>query len=106
MNGFIKAQLYLDRIMKRRKIGALELHHESGVAYNTALSYQRDASERISKDVLGKIASYLGVDVWELFLPEDDENAIISIAKSVGIENPEGVSASELIGAISEKISK
>lgn len=96
--------LNLDRIMNRKKIGALELHKKSGVAYNTALSYQRDASDRISKDVLTKIAGFLGVPVWEIFLPENDETKIREIAKIVGVES-NGGGVSELIGKIREKIS-
>lgn len=92
--------LYLGQMMEGREIKAEELSSIASVAYNTALSYQRDASERLSKDVLGRIADSLNVDVFELFMTSDDRERLISTARLLGVENPEKMKASEMILAM------
>lgn len=89
--------LHLGQMMEKRGIKAEELSSISSVAYNTALSYQRDASERLSKDVLGRIADALDVDVFELFMTCEDRERLDSFARLNGIEGAEKMRASEII---------
>lgn len=99
-----KASLRIDKFIKNKNIGARELAEKSGIAYNTALMYQRDAGDRVSKDVLEKIAETLDVEVYELFLGDQDADEIIEIAKKVGID-VSGKSYSDLLSEIRSRVS-
>ncbi len=64
--------LRVSEIREHNGISVEELANRAGIAYNTALSYERDVSELISKTVLRKIAKALGVSIRDL-IADDEE---------------------------------
>lgn len=65
--------LRVSEIRERKGMSVEEMASKAEIAYNTALSYDRDSSELISKKILKKIASALDVNVRDL-ISEDANN--------------------------------
>ncbi|MBN1535228.1 MAG: helix-turn-helix transcriptional regulator [Anaerolineales bacterium] len=66
--------LRVSEIREQAGISVEELATRADIAYNTALSYERDVSELISKKVLRKIAKALGVRVRDLIADDEETN--------------------------------
>lgn len=95
-----KAKFRIGEVMDQKGLTASDLAERAGVAYNTALAYQRDSSDRLSKDVLGKIATALEVEAWELFLDDQTKQMLDSMAEYKGIPHP--ASYVEVLNAVAK----
>lgn len=98
--------LQTEKIMSHRGVNTMDVSQATGNAYNTVLSYRRDNSQYLSRQVLQDLAGALRVEVWELFYPGELAKPLTKIAKAIGIEATEPVTFDEykgLIMAISAK---
>lgn len=64
-------RLRVKEILEDRGLSVQDLSDGAGIAYNTALAYQRDYADGLSKRVLGKIVAFLKVEPGELFAIEE-----------------------------------